>query len=79
MAWANLVWLSLLSSFLAYLLWYRASALMGVNRSGTMLLLLPAVPLLGANVFLDEPLSLRLVAGCVAVVVGTVYAHKHAS
>jgi len=78
-AWANLVWLSLLSSFLAYLLWYHASALMGVNRTGTMLLLLPAITLLGANLFLDEPLSLQLIAGCVAVVVGTAYAHRYAS
>jgi len=78
-AWANLAWLSFLSSFLAYLLWYHATALMGVNRTGTMLLLLPAVTLLGANLFLDEPLSLRLIAGCAAVVVGTAYAHKYAA
>ncbi len=77
-AWSHLAWLSFLSSFVAYLLWYHASALMGVNRTGTMLLLLPAVTLLGAYVFLDEPLSLQLIVGCAAVVVGTAYAHKYA-
>ena len=78
-AWSHLAWLSFLSSFVAYLLWYHASALMGVNRTGTMLLLLPAVTLLGAYVFLDEPLSLQLALGCAAVVVGTAYAHKYAT
>ncbi|MEM8681963.1 MAG: DMT family transporter [Pseudomonadota bacterium] len=78
-AWANLIWLSVLSSFLAYLLWYHASALIGINRVGTMLLLLPVITLLGANAVLAEPLSLQLIAGCIAVVMGTYYAHKYAT
>ncbi|MBN1240709.1 MAG: DMT family transporter [Gammaproteobacteria bacterium] len=76
--WLAMGWMSLLSSLAAYVLWFYALGRGGIRRISSLLLVMPAVTLLGAAVLLGEPLTWLLLVSCAAVIAGTYFAQRHA-
>ena len=68
---ANLLALGLLASGVAYLLYFRLIADIGVTRTQTVSLLVPAFGLLWGALFLGEAITLATIAGGVLIVAGT--------
>ena len=77
-AWWAIAWLTLCSSLLGYVLWFFALGRGGIEKIGSLQLLMPVVTLLGAVLILDEVVTLRLVVLAGVVLVGTVVAHDRA-
>ena len=78
-AWSAIAWMTLCSSFFGYLLWFYALGRGGIERIGSLQLLMPIFTLLGAVLILDEVLTPRLVALSALVLAGTVIAHRNSS
>jgi drug/metabolite transporter (DMT)-like permease len=76
--WLGVGWLALLSSLLAYALWFYALRHGGIGRISSLLLVEPAITLAIAAAVLGEPISLPLAVGCAVVVAGTYLAHRFA-
>ncbi len=77
-AWVAMAWMSLLSSLVAYALWFYALGRGGIARMSSLLLVMPAVTLLGASLVLGEPIGWLMGASCALVIFGTYLAHRHA-
>jgi drug/metabolite transporter (DMT)-like permease len=75
--WLALAWMTLLSSFAGYVLWFYALGRGGIRRIGTLQLALPLVTLALAVLLLNETLTAVLATTCVAIVSGTYLAHRH--
>jgi len=69
---ANLLALALVCSAIAYLLYYRLIADVGPTRAMTVTFLLPALGMCWGVLFLDETVTLPMIAGAVLIVAGTV-------
>ena len=67
----NLLVLALVCSGVAYLLYYRLIADVGPTRAMTVTFLLPALGMLWGAMFLDETVTLPMVAGAALIVGGT--------
>ncbi|HEX6995865.1 MAG TPA: DMT family transporter [Gammaproteobacteria bacterium] len=76
--WLAMAWMSLLSSLAAYALWFYALGRGGIGRTSSMLLVMPAITLLGASIVLGEPIGWLMVVSCALVVLGTYLAHRYA-
>ena len=76
--WLAMGWLALLSSLVAYALWFFALGRGGIGRISSLLLVMPAITVLGAAMVLEEPISWLLLASCGIVVLGTYLAQRHA-
>ncbi len=76
--WLAMAWLALFSSVLAYVFWFYALGHGGIGRMASLLLVMPAITLAAAAALLGESVSPWLVGSCVAVVLGTYLAHRHA-
>lgn len=70
LAWGAIAGLALLSTTLAYLLYYRLIADVGPVKAITVTLLVPIFGMLWGIVFLGEPLTAGRVAGCGIILVG---------
>ena len=69
---ANLLALGLLSSGLAYVLYFRLIADIGATRTQTVSLLIPVFGVLWGYLFLDEVVTSRMLASGALIVLGTV-------
>jgi drug/metabolite transporter (DMT)-like permease len=67
----NVLALALLCSAIAYLLYYRLIADVGPTRAVAVTLLMPAFGMLWGALFLDETITLSMIAGCALIVGGT--------
>jgi drug/metabolite transporter (DMT)-like permease len=67
----NMLVLALVCSGVAYLLYYRLIADVGPTRAMTVTFLLPALGMLWGVLFLDETVTLPMVAGAALIVSGT--------
>lgn len=76
--WLSLAWLTLLSSFLGYVLWFYALSRGGIGKIGSLQLAMPIVTLAAAIIVLGESLTVPLTASCIIVVTGTFIAHRFA-
>lgn len=76
--WVAMGWMSLLSSLAAYALWFYALGRGGIGKISSLLLVMPAITLLGAALVLGEAIGWALVMSCVLVVLGTYLAHRFA-
>ncbi len=76
--WLAMGWLSLFSSLLAYVFWFYALGHGGIGRMASLMLVMPAITLAGAAALLGETVSAWLLGSCIAVVLGTYLAHRHA-
>jgi drug/metabolite transporter (DMT)-like permease len=69
---ANMLALSLLGSGVAYLLYFRLIANVGPTRAMTVTFLLPALGMMWGVLFLDETVTLPMIAGALLIIAGTV-------
>ena len=67
----NLALLALLCSTLAYVLYFRLIANVGPTRAMTVTFLMPAFGMLWGYLFLDETITLPMLAGAAMIVAGT--------
>ena len=70
LAWSSVAGLALLSTTLAYLLYYRLIADVGPVKAITVTLLVPIFGMLWGILFLGEPLTVGRVAGCAIILAG---------
>ena len=68
---ANMLALALLCSAVAYLLYYRLVADLGPSRAMSVTFLIPLFGMLWSVLFLDETITLPMLAGCALIVGGT--------
>ena len=68
---ANMLALALLCSAVAYLLYYRLIADLGPSRAMSVTFLIPLFGMLWSVLFLDETITLPMLAGCALIVGGT--------
>jgi drug/metabolite transporter (DMT)-like permease len=76
--WLAMGWMSLLSSLAAYVLWFYALGRGGIRRISSLLLVMPAITLVGAAALLGESITGLLLASSGAVIFGTYFAQRHA-
>jgi drug/metabolite transporter (DMT)-like permease len=67
---ANVLMLALACSSIAYVLYYRLIADIGPTRALAMAFLMPVFGMLWGALFLDEPITLPMIAGCALVIGG---------
>ena len=72
----NLLFASLGSSALCYLIWGRATELVGAVTTSVYLYLLPVVSVIGAAVILGEPVDMVTVAAIAVILIGLVFSQK---
>jgi drug/metabolite transporter (DMT)-like permease len=70
-AWANVVGLSVFSTSIAYVLYFRLLARLGPTGAVAVTFLIPAFAMLWGWLFLGETVTARMVAGTVIVLAGT--------
>jgi drug/metabolite transporter (DMT)-like permease len=68
---ANVLGLALLCSAVAYLLYYRLIADIGPTRAMSVTFLMPLFGMVWSVLFLDETITLPMIAGCALIVGGT--------
>jgi len=73
-AWAAVVVFAVLCTALAYVIYFRLIAAVGPARAIAVTFLIPAFAILWGALFLDEPLTGRMLAGALIVVAGTALA-----
>ena len=67
---ANVLGLALVCSSIAYVLYYRLIADVGPTRALTVAFLIPVFGMLWGALFLDETITLPMIAGCALVIGG---------
>lgn len=70
-AWAAVAALAVVSTALAYLLYFRLLRTVGVSKAITVTFLIPVFGIFWGALFLGEPVTPGLLAGCAAVLFGT--------
>ncbi len=73
-AWAMVGLLALLCTGVAYLLFFRLIAHVGATNAISVTFLIPAFAVLWGWVFLAEPLTMAMAAGCAVILLGTALA-----
>jgi drug/metabolite transporter (DMT)-like permease len=68
---ANILGLALVCSSIAYVLYYRLIADVGPTRALTVAFLMPAFGMVWGALFLDETITLPMIAGCALIIGGT--------
>lgn len=76
--WLALGWMTLLSSFAGYVLWFYALSHGGIRRISTLQLTMPIITLVSAVLILGEQLTLLLTLSCAVIISGTYLAHRSA-
>jgi drug/metabolite transporter (DMT)-like permease len=76
LAWGNALALAMLSTTLAFLLYFGLLASAGATAASTVTFLVPVSALLWGYWLLDETLSLQVIAGMVITLLGTAIATK---
>lgn len=76
--WAAIGWLAFLSSLAGYALWFLALERGGITRIASWQFAQPVLTVTAAALLLDEPMTWQVAAAGLAIVGGTVIAHRHA-
>ena len=66
--------LALFSTALAYILYFRLISNIGVSKTLTVTYLVPLFAMFFSAIFLDEPITLSMLAGCALILSGTAIA-----
>ena len=74
--WGNLLYASLGSSALCYLIWGRATELVGAVTTSVYLYLLPVVSVIGAALILGEPVDMVTAAAIAVILIGLVFSQR---
>ena len=78
-AWWAIAWLTFCSSLLGYVLWFYALGHGGIEKIGSLQLLMPVVTLAGAAWLLGEVLTMQLIVLSVVVLLGTFISHRYST
>ena len=70
-AWAEVAFLGVASSGLGFILYYGLISTIGAVRATSVTFLNPLVAMASAAVYLGEPVTGRMVAGCAVILAGT--------
>jgi drug/metabolite transporter (DMT)-like permease len=70
-AWAEVTFLGVASSGFGFLLYFRLLRAIGAVRATSVTFLNPLVAMASAAVYLGEPVTARMVAGCAVILAGT--------
>jgi drug/metabolite transporter (DMT)-like permease len=70
-AWLEVLFLGIAASGLGFVLYFRLLAQVGAVRATSVTFLNPIVAMASAAVYLGEPITLRMLAGCAIVLTGT--------
>ena len=74
--WGNLLFASLGSSALCYLIWGRATELVGAVTASVYLYLIPVVSVIGGALILGEPTDAVTIAAIAVILLGLVFSQK---
>ena len=74
--WGNLLFTSLFSSALCYLIWGQATELIGAVTTSVYLYLIPVVSVIGGALILGEPVDAVTVAAIAVILIGLVFSQK---
>ncbi|MCL9844788.1 DMT family transporter [Ralstonia solanacearum] len=69
--WFHVIGLGIACTGIAYILFFRLVAHVGPTRAVSVTFLIPVFGVLWGILFLDEPLTLNMVAGCAVILLGT--------
>ena len=70
-AWAEVAFLGIASSGFGFILYFRLLERIGAVRTISVTFLNPIVAMGSAAVYLGEPVTLRMIAGCAVILLGT--------
>jgi drug/metabolite transporter (DMT)-like permease len=70
-AWAEVAFLGVASSGFGFLLYFRLLRAIGAVRATSVTFLNPLVAMASASVYLGEPVTARMIAGCAVILAGT--------
>lgn len=70
-AWAEVAFLGVASSGFGFILYYGLIGAIGAVRATSVTFLTPIVTMVCGALYLDEPITARMIAGCAVVLVGT--------
>lgn len=70
-AWAEVLFLGIASSGLGFVMYFRLLRTIGAVRTTSVTFLNPIVAMASAAVYLGEPVTLQMVAGCAIILLGT--------
>lgn len=73
-AWGATLLLAIASTSLAYILYFRLIANIGPSKAITVTFLIPIFGMLWGSLFLDESVTLQMLAGCGIILLGTALA-----
>ena len=73
LTWIAILWLGLLGTFVAYLLYFSLLESVGATRTSLVTYILPVVGVALGVIFLDELLDFRLVVGAVLILMGIIF------
>ena len=74
--WGNLLFLGLVCSMFAFIIWAEAVKSLGSVRASNYLYLLPIVTLFAAAIFLGETITIVGVSGCLLIIGGMYVSEK---
>ena len=74
--WLNILFLALLSSGLAFVLWQQGIEKIGSIKASNYIYLVPLITAIGAIIILDEHLSSKMIIGGVLILLGLYVAQK---
>jgi drug/metabolite transporter (DMT)-like permease len=70
-AWAEVAFLGVASSGLGFIIFYRLIKVIGPVKATSVTFLNPVVAMASAAVYLDEPVTWTMAAGCAVILIGT--------
>lgn len=76
MVWVHILFLGLICSMLAFLLWNDTIKRLGANRASNYLYFSPLITLVASVWILDEPVSLIGYIGCILIIGGVIVSEK---
>ncbi len=76
--WLAIAWMTFLSSLAGYALWFFALGRGGIDRIGSLQLMMPVITLVVAAIMLGEHLTVFLITICTAIMTGTFLAQRYA-
>lgn len=72
----NLLFLSLIASFLCYIIWNKAVQVLGPNKTSNYIYFTPLITVIASTIILNEPISCWLIIGATVIIVGVYMSSK---
>ena len=73
-SWVSAVMLGVICTGIAYILYFRLLSRIGPSKTLAVTYLIPAFGVLWGHLFLHEPITTSMVAGCAVILLGTTLA-----